>query len=138
MLEAKRASERLTPRSFTREGAARGVRVIDRQADVKDVAADLGVTPETLWTWVRDAENGGSEPGSRPGPESVHAEPSRLRAESAHSRDSSAAAPEATRGPAGTRAPNATRSSPPQARALQAPEGRGAAPAASPRGVPRP
>jgi transposase len=49
----------------------------------KDVAADLNVNPETLRTWVRDAENGGPQTGARPGAESVQAELARLRAENA-------------------------------------------------------
>ncbi|MET8419565.1 IS3 family transposase [Streptomyces sp. NPDC005134] len=48
----------------------------------RDVAADLNVNPETLRTWVRDAE-GRTAPGCGPEAEDVQAELARLRAETA-------------------------------------------------------
>lgn len=44
----------------------------------KDVAADLNVNPETLRTWVREAEG-----ATTPGPQDAQAELARLRAENA-------------------------------------------------------
>ncbi|NUK22643.1 transposase [Streptomyces lunaelactis] len=47
----------------------------------KDVAADLNVNPETLRTWVRDAD--GSATGSGPELDGTQGELARLRAENA-------------------------------------------------------
>ncbi|OIJ86104.1 hypothetical protein BIV25_42180 [Streptomyces sp. MUSC 14] len=44
----------------------------------KDVATDLNVNPETLRTWVREAEG-----AAAPGPQHAQAELARLRAENA-------------------------------------------------------
>lgn len=46
----------------------------------KDVAADLNVSPETLRTWVRDADG---RPASAGGSQDTEAELARLRAEKA-------------------------------------------------------
>ncbi|MFJ1931728.1 IS3 family transposase [Kitasatospora sp. NPDC088160] len=50
---------------------------------MKDVAADLGVTRETLRLWVRAADGGGQAPASGSGPEGHQEELARLRAENA-------------------------------------------------------
>lgn len=53
------------------------------QRTMKDVAADLGITRETLRLWVRAADGGGQAPAGGSGPEGHQEELARLRAENA-------------------------------------------------------
>ncbi|MGH7732984.1 MAG: transposase [Gemmatimonadales bacterium] len=57
-------------------------RASDGRRTFRDVAADLNVNPETLRTWVRDAQ-AGTAPGCGLEAEGVQAELARLRAETA-------------------------------------------------------